>query len=96
MFWLIYCGFFMLMLFSIFRMLNRRGKWAWFVFLGVIAWSAAWVGLFVVPLASATALQDHRNMLVVILLGGLLLYMATTLYFIRRIAAKMKAGIPPP
>jgi hypothetical protein len=77
-------------------MLNRRGKWAWSLFLGLIAWSAAWVGLFLVPVASAPALQDHRNLLVVILLGGLLLYMATTLYFIRRIGAKMKAGNPPP
>jgi len=92
MFWLIYCGFFLLMLFNILKMLNRRGKWAWFVFLGLIAWSAAWVGLLVVPLASSTALQNHRNLSVAILVGGLLSYLGSTFYVIRRIAAKMKAA----
>jgi uncharacterized membrane-anchored protein len=96
MFWLIYCGFFVLMVFSIFRMLRQRGQNAWLLFLGLIAWAAAYVGLFVLPVASSTVLDKHRVLLGLILVGGTLLYAGVTIYFIRRMAVKMKTDISPP
>jgi predicted membrane protein len=95
MVWLIYCAFFVLMLISIFRMLMRQGKWAWGLFLGLIASVAGYVGLFVLPVAQATALQDRRVLLTVILLGGTLLYIGLMFYCIRRVAAKIKSRNPP-
>jgi hypothetical protein len=91
MLWLIYCALFLLMLFNIVRMLRQRGKWAWALFLGLIASAGVYVGVFVVPVASATALQDHRVLLGLILVGGTLLYAGGMIYFIRRMAAKMRA-----
>jgi hypothetical protein len=96
MLWLIYCGFFVLMLFYIFLMLRRRGRPAWWLFLGLIAWAAAYVGLLVLPVASSTVLDKHRVLLGLILVGGTLLYAGVTVYFIRRMAAKMKTGAGPP
>ena len=95
MFWLIYCAFFLLMLISIFRMLMRQGKWAWGLFLGLVASVAAYVGLFVLPVAQAASLQNRRTLLIVILLAGTLLYIAAMFYCIRRVAAKMKSQNPP-
>jgi hypothetical protein len=96
MLWLIYCGFFLLMLFNIFRMLNQRGRPAWLLFFGLIASVAAYVGLFVLPVASSTVLDRHRVLLTLILVGGTLLYAGVTIYFIRRMAAKMKTDAGPP
>lgn len=96
MFWLIYCACFVLMLFSIIRMLRQGGKWAWWVFLGLIASAGAYVGLFVLPVASATALQDHRVLLGLILVGGTLLYAAAMIYFVRKMGLKMKSSDAPP
>jgi hypothetical protein len=91
MIWLIYCAFFLLMLFNIVRMLRQRGKWAWVLFLGLITSVVAYVVLFIVPVASATALQSNRVLLGLILVGGTLFYAGGMIYFIRRMAAKMKA-----
>ncbi len=90
MLWLVYCGFFVLTLISIFRALMKQGKWAWGLFLGLIASGAAYAGLFVVPVASAAALQHQPVLLAAILIGGTLLYIGLMLYGIRRVAAKMK------
>jgi hypothetical protein len=95
MLWLIYCGFFVLMLFNIFRMLRQRGKWGWWLFLGLIASAAAYVGLFVLPVASASALQGSPVLLGVILIAGTLLYAAAMIVFVCKLATKMKAGDPP-
>ena len=95
MLWLVYCAFFVLMLISIFQMLKRLGKWAWILFFGLLASVAAYVGLFVVPVASATALQDRRVLLIAILLGGTLIYIGLMFYCIRRVAAKIKSQSPP-
>jgi hypothetical protein len=89
--WLVYCAFFVLMLISIFRLLMRQGKWAWGLFLGLIGSAAAYVGLFVLPVAEATALQARPVLMTVILLGGTLIYLAGMFYCIRRVAAKIKS-----
>src|SRR5580698_8332388 len=96
MLWLIYCALFLLMLFNIFRMLRQRGRPAWMLFLGLIASVAAYVGLFVLPVASSTLLDRHRLLLGLILVGGTLLYAGVTIFFIHRMAAKMKANTSPP
>ena len=96
MLWLIYCGLFVLMLFNIIQMLRRRGQNAWLLFLGLIAWAGAYVGLFVLPVASSTALDKHRVLLGLILGGGTLMYAGVTIYFIRRMTAKMKTDTTPP
>jgi len=96
MLWLIYCALFVLLLFNIMRMLKQRGKWAWGLFLGLIASAGAYVGLFVLPVASAAALQDHRVLLGLILVGGTLLYAAAMIYFVRKMGLKMKSSDAPP
>jgi hypothetical protein len=96
MLWLIYCAFFVLMLISILRSLRHQGKWAWGLFLGLIASVAAYVGLFVLPVASAPALQDRHVLLAAILIGGSLLYFGLMIYCIRRVAARLKSQNPPP
>lgn len=96
MLWLIYCAFFVLMLVSIFRMLMRQGKWAWGIFLGLLASVAGYVALFVLPVASAPALQNRRVLLTMILIGGTLLYIGGMFYCLRRIGGKMKSQNPPP
>jgi hypothetical protein len=96
MLWLIYCALFLLMLFNIFRMLRQRGRPAWMLFLGLIASVAAYVGLFVLPVASSALLDRHRLLLGLILVGGTLLYAGVTIFFIRRMAAKMKTNTSPP
>jgi hypothetical protein len=95
MLWLIYCALFVFMLFNVVRMLNRRGRPAWLLFLGLLASVAAYVGLFVLPVASSTVLDTHRVLLGAILVGGTLLYAGATLYFIRRMTARMKTENPP-
>jgi hypothetical protein len=94
MLWLIYCGLFVFMLLNIVRMLNRRGRPAWLLFLGLLASVAAYVGLFVLPVASSTVLDKHRVLLGAILVGGTLLYAGAILHFIRRMAARMKTDNP--
>lgn len=84
------------MLFNIFRMLNRFGRWAWGLFLGLLASAAAYVGLFVLPVASSAVLDKHRVWLGLILIGGTLLYAGLGFYFIRRFVAKMKTDDRPP
>jgi FtsH-binding integral membrane protein len=96
MLWLIFCAFFLVMLFSIFRMLNQRGKWAWVLFLGLIASVGVYVALIVLSLASSGALHRHRGWLAALLVGGTLLYAGALIYFVRRMVAKMKIGQPPP
>jgi anaerobic C4-dicarboxylate transporter len=92
MFWLLFCGFFLLMLFSILRMLNQRGKWAWCLFLGLIASAGLYVGLFVVPVASAAALENRRVLLALILVSGTLIYAGGMIYFIRRMSVKLRVS----
>ena len=95
MFWLIYCAFFLLMLFDIVQMLRRRGRPAWLLFLGLIAGVGAYVGLFLLPVASSPALDQHRVVLGLILVGGTLLYAGAMIYFLRRMAKKMQSAGPP-
>jgi hypothetical protein len=83
------------MLVSIFRMLNQRGKWAWAIFLGLIASALAYVLLFVLPVASSAALQDKPALLAAILIAGTALYFGALLFWIRRMAAKLKTPVPP-
>jgi hypothetical protein len=89
MFWLIYCAFFVLMLFSIFRMLLQRGTWAWILFLGLIASAGAYVGLFVLPLASSASMGQHRGWLAFTLIGGTVIYLAGLYYVVRKVAPKL-------
>ena len=96
MLWLIYCAFFVVMLISILRMLRQLGKWAWILFFGLLASVAAFVALFLLPVASTTALQARPVLLTAILLGGTGLYIGLMFYCIRRVAAKMKSQNPPP
>jgi hypothetical protein len=97
MLWLIFCGLFLLMSFNIFRMLRQRGKWAWILFLSLIASAAAYVGLVVLPLASSGFLANHRAWLVLILIAGTLIYLGGLFYFVRKIGAKLKPdGTLPP
>lgn len=95
MFWIIYCAFFGLMLLSIFRMLNQRGKWAWALFLGLIASALAYVLVFVLPVASAPALQEKPTLRATIVIAGTAIYIGALFVFIRRLAAKMKPPTPP-
>jgi len=88
--WLIFCGLFLLMLFNIFGMLRQRGKWAWILFLGLLASAAAYVGLVVLPLASSEAMGRHRGYLVVSLIGCTLVYLAGLFFFVRKMAEKLK------
>jgi hypothetical protein len=92
MLWLVYIAFFLLMLFNIFRMLRQRGKWAWILFLGLIASAGVYVGLFVLPVASAPGLQDHKFLLGMILVVGTLVYAAAMIFFARKMALKLKSG----
>jgi hypothetical protein len=95
MLWLIYCAFFVVMLISILRMLRQLGKWAWILFFGLLASVAAFVGLFLLPVASTTALHGRPVLLTAILLGGTVAYIGLMFYYIRRVAAKMKSQRPP-
>jgi hypothetical protein len=95
MLWLIFCGLYLLMLFNIFRMLRQRGKWAWILFLGLIASALAYVGLVVLPLASSASLQRHRVWLVLILIGASIAYLGGLFYFVRRVAVKLKGPDAP-
>ena len=96
MLWLIYCGLFLFMLLTIFRMLNRLGRRAWTLFLGLLASVAAYVGLFVLPVASSTVLDKHRALMGVILIAGTAVYAGLVFYLARRMATKMKIGAGPP
>jgi hypothetical protein len=91
MFWLIYGAFFALMLLSIVRMLNQRGKWAWGLFLGLLGSVAVYVRLFVLPVASSAALQNRPALLATIVIAGTGLYIGALCFAIRRIAPKLKA-----
>jgi hypothetical protein len=95
MFWLIYGAFFVLMLLSIFRMLNQRGKWAWALFLGLIGSALAYVLLFVLPVAFSPALQEKPTLLAAIMIAGTAIYIGALVFCIRRVAAKLKPQIPP-
>lgn len=81
MFWIIYCAFFGLMLLSIFRMLNQRGKWAWALFLGLIASALAYVLVFVLPVASAPALQEKPTLRATIVIAGTAIYIGALFVF---------------
>jgi len=89
MFWLIYCGLFLLMMLSIFRMLRQRGKWAWILFLGLVASAGAYAGLFVLPLASSPSMERHRGWLMFMLIGGTVVYLVALYYFVRKVGAKL-------
>jgi hypothetical protein len=95
MFWLIYCAFFVLMLLSIFRMLRQRGKWAWALFLGLIASALAYVLLFLLPVASSPALQEKPPLLAAIVIAGTAIYIGALFVCIRCLAAKLNPQIPP-
>ncbi len=92
MLWLLYCALFLLVLFNVFRMLMRRGKWAWILFLGLIASAGAYVALVVVTLASSASLQSHRVWQMLILIGATLVYLGALFYFVRMMASKLKGG----
>jgi hypothetical protein len=92
---LVFFVFLLVMAFKAYRAARQRGQWSWTLFLGLIASVPAYVGLFLLPVASSTALQTHRVWLALILVGGTFLYAGAAIYFIRRIAAKMKTGSQP-
>jgi hypothetical protein len=91
MFWLIYCGLFVLMLVGIIRMLNQRGKWAWALFLGLLASVVVYVLLFILPVASSSALHKNPPLQISIVIGGTALYAGALFYGIRRIGKKIKS-----
>ena len=95
MLWLLYCAFFVLMLVSIFRLLNQRGKWTWALFLGLIASALAYVLLFVLPVASSPLLQEKPLWLAGILIAGTAFYIGALWVCSRRVAAKLTPQIPP-
>jgi drug/metabolite transporter (DMT)-like permease len=91
MFWLLYCGLFVLMLVGIIRMLNQRGKWAWTLFLGLLGSVVAYVLLFILPIASSEALHNNPALQISIVIGGTAIYITALFYGIRRIGKKLKS-----
>ena len=76
----------LLMAFGQYRRAKQQGVWRWGFFLGLLGAIGLFVGLVIVPLCRSNLLETNPNLLVALLLGGGLVFVASVIVVARRVS----------